>query len=168
MLRSHFSFAQDSALAPEFFWSLLEESVSSFSPADTFSSLDVPRSPRHLRSPPNPRCMSAPPTPLCPKEDTHARGEGGTARLEFFSGPESSWKHPDHHPKRTVPPYPRPVQTTSCTPVPIWALLLRAALPRGAGAGSWRRRSAPHRACWTRIPQDLSGGRADHLLTRVD
>ena len=84
VLSSHFSFAQDSALAPEFFWSLLEESVSSFSPAETFSSLDVPRSPRHLRSPPNPRCMSAPPTPLCPKEDTHARGEGGRRVLYSF------------------------------------------------------------------------------------
>ena len=89
-----------------------------------------------------------------PKRRHACQGGGGTARLVFFSGPESSWKHPDHHPKRTVPPYPRPVQTTSCTPVPIWlGLLLRAALPRGAGAGSWRRRSAPHRACLdARIP----------------
>ena len=32
----------------------------------------------------NPRCMSAPPTPLCPKEDTHARGEGGRRVLYSF------------------------------------------------------------------------------------
>ena len=152
VLSSHFSFAQDSALAPEFFWSLLEESVSSFSPAETFSSLHVPRSPRHLRSPPNPRCMSAPPTPLCPKEDTHARGEGGRRVLYSFRArsllgsilittPRERCRHTPDPSKLRVVRRSR------------YGLLLRAALPRGAGAGSWRRRSAPHRACLdARIP----------------